>query len=123
MIKVYEIKSNGHNGITKEIDPSEGVTAGWTYTAPPSDGCYRWEAGEWLPSLESVSSEPVVSIEEVSESVRAERNSRLVDTDWTQGRDISEEVAAKWAPYRQSLRDLPNQTDFPVYIEWPEQPE
>lgn len=123
MIKVYEIKSNGHIGITKEIDPNDGVTARWTYTPPPDDGCYRWEAGAWLPSIEPISSDPVISIEEASESVRAERNDRLANTDWTQSRDVPEETAIKWAPYRQALRDVPNQLGFPFSIEWPEKPQ
>ena len=123
MIKVYEIKSNGHIGATKEIDPREGVTSGWTYTAPPDDGCYRWEAGAWVPSIEPVSSEPAISVEQVSDEVRAERNRRLADTDWTQGRDTPEATAAKWAPYRQALRDVPEQEGFPLFVEWPDKPE
>ncbi len=123
MIKVYEIKSNGHIGLTKEVDPSEGVTANWTYTAPPSDGTYRWEDGVWVLSIEPVSSDFAVSSEQASDDVRTKRNHKLADTDWTQNRDVPEETSAKWAPYRQALRDLPNQLDFPLYIEWPEQPE
>ena len=123
MIKVYEIKSNGYIGATKEIDPREGVMAGWTYTPPPDDGCYRWEAGAWVPGLEPVSSDHVTNVEQVAVDVRAERNRRLAETDWTQNRDVPEETAAKWAPYRQALRDVPTQVGFPVYVEWPDKPE
>lgn len=123
MVKVYEIKSNGHIGVTKEIDPREGVTTGWTYTAPPSDETHRWEDGAWIPSIEPASSDPAVSSEQASDDVRAERNRRLFEIDWSQGRDVPEELAAKWAPYRQALRDVSNQDGFPFFIEWPEKPE
>lgn len=123
MIKVYEIKSNGHIGATKEIDPREGVTFGWTYTAPPNDGCHRWEAGAWLPSIEPISSDPAVSSEQASSDVRDGRNRRLTETDWTQGRDVPEETVVKWASYRQTLRDVPDQSGFPFFVEWPDKPE
>lgn len=123
MIKVYEIKSNGFIGATKEIDPREGVTAGWTYTPPPDDGCYRWEAGAWIPGIEPISYDTTVSSDQVSSDVRTERNTRLADTDWTQARDVPEAIAAKWAPYRQALRDIPEQSGFPFFVEWPEKPE
>lgn len=32
-------------------------------------------------------------------------------------------VNGSWAEYRQALRDLPDQKDFPVNIVWPEAPE
>jgi hypothetical protein len=122
MITVYEIKSNGCIGASKEIDPSEGVTSGWTYTAPPSDDTHRWEDGAWVSCVEPVSSGAGVSNEQASDDVRAERNSRLSATDWTQARDVPDATAAKWAPYRQSLRDVPDQVGFPFYVEWPEEP-
>jgi hypothetical protein len=123
MITVYEIKTNGYIGTLKEIDPSEGVTSGWTYTAPPDSGTYRWEAGTWISGIEPVSSYNTTSVEEASENIRTERNSRLSATDWTQARDVPEVTAAKWGPYRQSLRDVPDQAGFPFLIEWPQEPE
>lgn len=32
-------------------------------------------------------------------------------------------VPAEWASYRQSLRDVPSQSDFPKNITWPTKPE
>jgi hypothetical protein len=123
MIKVYEIKPNGHIGATKEIDPREGVTAGWTYTAPPNDETHRWEDGAWVPSIEPVSSDPAMSSPQSSSDVRVERNKRLADTDWTQHGDVPAGTAAKWAPYRQALRDVSSQEGFPFFVEWPDKPE
>ena len=54
------------------------------------------------------------------ESVRAERNKKLADCDWTQLPDAPVDAAA-WAAYRQELRDITTQTD-PFNITWPTEP-
>jgi hypothetical protein len=59
---------------------------------------------------------------EQSKSVRADRNQRLSDSDWTQVADAPVDKAA-WAAYRQALRDVPSQNGFPWSVEWPTQPE
>lgn len=56
-------------------------------------------------------------------SVRAERNSLLTSSDWTQGKDIPDNISSAWATYRQALRDVPSQAGFPWDIQWPTQPE
>ena len=57
-----------------------------------------------------------------STQVRAERNAKLTATDWSQGADTPQAIKDKYAPYRQSLRDVPAQTDFPNTIVWPTDP-
>lgn len=57
-----------------------------------------------------------------SSSVRAERNSKLAASDWTQVADAPVDKAA-WATYRQALRDISDQAGFPWTITWPTQPE
>jgi len=54
-------------------------------------------------------------------SMRAERNRRLSECDWTQ---ITDSTADKqsWGVYRQSLRDVPSQEGFPWEINWPVTP-
>lgn len=54
--------------------------------------------------------------------VRKERNILLAATDWTQAVDIPQTVKDKWAPYRQALRDVPQQEGFPENITWPQEP-
>jgi hypothetical protein len=54
-------------------------------------------------------------------AVRADRNKRLADCDWTQLPDAPVD-AAVWAAYRQALRDVTEQPGFPWSIEWPQQP-
>ena len=58
---------------------------------------------------------------EVASSVRAERNKKLADTDWTQLADSSADAAA-WATYRTALRDLPSTDGFPHNVTWPTEP-
>lgn len=53
---------------------------------------------------------------------RDNRNQLLAQTDWTQAKDVPDAVSSKWAPYRQALRDVPQQPGFPENIVWPEKP-
>ena len=53
--------------------------------------------------------------------VRAERNAKLVATDWTQITDATVDKTA-WAVYRMMLRDIPEQAGFPNNVVWPDAP-
>ena len=57
------------------------------------------------------------------EKMRVERDRLLTATDWTQAKDVPDAVSSKWAPYRQALRDVPQQAGFPDNIQWPVKPE
>lgn len=56
---------------------------------------------------------------------RAQRDSLIAETDWTQVLDapISAECIEAFRVYRQALRDVPQQKNFPYDIIWPEKPE
>lgn len=54
-------------------------------------------------------------------NVRADRNKRLAECDWTQLADASVDNLA-WATYRQALRDLPQTQTNPFAIVWPASP-
>ena len=58
---------------------------------------------------------------EQAKAVRADRNKRLADCDWTQVADAPVDKAA-WAAHRQALRDVTAQEGFPWNVQWPEQP-
>ena len=60
---------------------------------------------------------------EQATAVRADRNQKLGQTDWTQGKDIADNISTAWATYRQALRDVPSQAGFPWTVQWPTQPE
>ena len=53
---------------------------------------------------------------------RRQRNERLKACDWTQIDDCTVDKAA-WKVYRQALRDVPQQADFPDNIAWPAPPD
>jgi hypothetical protein len=54
---------------------------------------------------------------------RESRDQLLAETDWTQTVDVPQATKDKWAPYRQALRDVPQQAGFPDNIQWPSKPE
>lgn len=56
--------------------------------------------------------------------VRADRNRRLAECDWTQIADspLHPEGKAAWAFYRENLRMVPEQPGFPWEIQWPPLP-
>lgn len=59
---------------------------------------------------------------ERAKSVREERNRKLAETDWTQGKDIPDFFSTIWAPYRKALREVPEQSGFPHNVNWPTAP-
>lgn len=58
-----------------------------------------------------------------AQSIRDQRDRLIAETDWTQGKDIPDNISNKWATYRQALRDVPTQSGFPWTVQWPTQPE
>lgn len=62
--------------------------------------------------------------ESLSAEVREKRDQLLKDSDWTQIPDspLNETEKYLWKQYRQNLRDIPQQSGFPEYIDWPEEP-
>jgi len=60
--------------------------------------------------------------EELTNSIRAERNRRLTASDWTQLPDVPVSIKNSWAVYRQALRDITEQSSFPQNVTWPTAP-
>ena len=58
---------------------------------------------------------------EQAKSVRATRDAKLAECDWTQVADAPVDKAV-WATYRQALRDVTAQTGFPWTVTWPDKP-
>ena len=60
------------------------------------------------------------------EGLREQRDKKLLDSDWTQASDHSSPLAAdkkvEWGTYRQSLRDLPENTVDLANPTWPIEP-
>ena len=72
-----------------------------------------YQDGQFLPAPPDTEAEAA--------SARLRRNALLAASDWTQVADAPVDKAA-WAGYRQALRDIPEQPEFPLNITWPEMP-
>ena len=82
--------------------------------------------GKWYTkySVADMDAEAIAAKDaEQAKAVRADRNAKLAASDWTQGKDIPDNISSAWATYRQALRDVPAQAGFPWTVEWPTQPE
>ena len=62
--------------------------------------------------------------EELASAARRRRDDLLRASDWTQLPDVqlSDDARAAWQRYRQALRDISDQPEFPVSVTWPALP-
>lgn len=111
------------------ITPTDGVESGVQYVAKAGDiavtgqwvyqqileGNFEGSITDWVPP-------PPPTAEELAIQIRAERDALLRATDWTQLPDVPQDTRDLWASYRQALRDIPEQTEFPFNVEWPLKP-
>jgi hypothetical protein len=81
------------------------------------DGLYYQN---WIQN-DASSEEIALRIEDKWLEIRYLRNSLLTECDWTQLSDVSESIKNSYQSYRQSLRDITNQSD-PFNISWPVKP-
>jgi hypothetical protein len=81
------------------------------------DGLYYQN---WIQT-DANSEEIALRIEDKWLEIRYLRNSLLTECDWTQLSDVSESIKNSYQSYRQSLRDITNQSD-PFNISWPVKP-
>lgn len=60
--------------------------------------------------------------EEPKKALRQRRDILLQQSDWSQLYDIPNETKMLWQKYRQLLRDIPQQKEFPNNVKWPKSP-
>lgn len=105
--------------LVTDADPlTSFVQDGGVYSIPPQpDNWHAWDddTRQW------VDTPPAVKLEAQWRVVRAQRDSKIQQTDWTQALDIPEATRNKWVEYRQALRDVTLQLD-PFNIVWPNLP-
>lgn len=104
----------------KSVDPP-----GHEYYQTLEETTPKFDDGQWVQDWKIIDiPEEALAIqtEYTKANVRNIRNLLLAETDWTQGRDISDSVSDLWAPYRQALRDITEQPGFPFHVSWPEKP-
>jgi hypothetical protein len=79
----------------------------------------EWINGE--PVVREMTKEEIAALAPTEDQVRAQRDTLLVESDWTQLKDAPVDQVA-WAAYRQALRDIPSQKGFPASVVWPDKP-
>lgn len=85
----------------------------------------KWNGEEWeIEAIVPPAPEPAPSQEELAAQARSDRNALLAESDWTQLPDVPFTLTERehWRTYRQALRDVPQQEDFPTTINWPTAP-
>lgn len=86
-----------------------------------------WEEQElavYFPTVGSTGEITETSVPDKKTEVLLLRQKLLTASDWTQLADVplTTEQKASWAVYRQSLRDITEQTGFPSEVVWPTAP-
>jgi hypothetical protein len=83
---------------------------------PSYDHVFDYKTKTWVYS---------VSKEEKEEIFKEIRNNLLLNSDWTQlpNNPLTIEKQQEWAVYRQALRDITKQYDYPFNIVWPTPPQ
>ena len=121
-------------------NPSDAVLASWNVFPvtdeptpaynPATQNCNQVNPtlidGKWVMTwvVTPATPEEIADRTSAKESeVRQQRNELLSACDWTQGKDIPDSTSDLWAPYRQDLRDIPEQPGFPWNVVWPTKPE
>ena len=108
---------------------------GWIpYTLDPADTDMTIDNNDLLSAMASVGDvaayvPPTQAelTEALAQSVRSERDQRLLAVDAIAGNALrwaalSEASQSEWATYRQALLDVPQQSGFPDNITWPQEP-
>lgn len=77
-----------------------------------------------MPGVLSVEEAQALEVAQLADAVRAERDRRLTDCDWSMLMDapVTDAQRTAWKAYRQALRDVPTQPGFPDAINWPVAP-
>lgn len=103
----------------KEFIPYDYETEKLVFTDPYIDGDFVY----------------VISVEPLNENelnhrriekqiqIKNQREKLLQETDWTQSRDVTLDNDADWVTYRQELRDITTQEDYPHNVTWPTKPQ
>lgn len=113
----YELSDLNFQGPAQFMEEYKHDGSSWIYKGAKPGNYYIWNGASWAVDLSTLTTE-----------VRATRNSKLYESDWTQANDspLSDEKKEEWRTYRQSLRDimdsLPADLDDPENVSWPTPP-
>ena len=109
--------------------------AKWVVRGLPPNEVIEWNDTEQTQPTEDEINAKLAELKsaEPFKLLRIERNRRLVETDWTQLKDIEFDLIRErnWKNYRQALRDLPSKSNPKLdnfgnldmsSVNWPDKP-
>ena len=112
VVQLSEEEFEVHPSLTWIDNVPENVSTGWNYDGTNfTDPDTRTDQEKFNDSLDRL---------------RAKRNIRLNESDWTQAKDVNLSNADEWTTYRQNLRDITNGLTTVADVEavtWPTKPE
>jgi len=125
---VIVVHPSPESGLTIAEMAQQAVPEGKAYvvldtSALPSDGS---KSESWVLHEDgTITADKEPTTEELVAAAISKRDALLASSDWTQTLDAPLTSSAKsaWATYRQALRDIPTQADFPTSVVWPTHPE
>lgn len=103
------------------LNPEDEDLTGWTELKLPIG--FNPHTGSWLVVKGRIVADVLKMEANDWAELRAERNERLAQTDWTQLADVPKNVKAAFKVYRKALRDIPLMVKNPVEPVWPEFPD
>lgn len=77
---------------------------------------WDWDTKSWVEPTEQARFDHYAAI------VIAKRNDLLQGSDWSQFPDVPESTRLAWQPYRQALRDITDQEEYPYNVVFPTEP-
>lgn len=124
---IYKFRPGDHVYVGPvEVPDGPTIPRYHTWQAPPEQaGHYAVMRNGWVLVKGMVPPEPTPLPPDIAGAIRAERNAKLAESDWTQLDDspVTNAKKLEWASYRHALRDVPQQPGFPWDVQWPTQPE
>ena len=127
IVKSTDGKLDKYQDFAVEADAVSHVATYGGFVAPnPGGGTSYWVVDEAAKTVVNDQAQnDADALKRSWDRLRAERDSLLVSSDWTQYNDspLADEVKTSWATYRQELRDLPANTDDPADPTWLDAPE
>lgn len=78
---------------------------------PSTSHVWDWHTRSWC-----------ISITLAEREIKTKRDTLLSQSDWTQLPDVPLDTKSAWATYRQALRDITDQTEYPLNVIWPDPP-
>jgi hypothetical protein len=134
---VWDLRRDHRNvsfpqNVTDEVFAEYGAVP--VVPTPPPDITYAqnreevtpvFSEGQWKQTwivLDLSPEELAIRKKDQEEQIRGQRNEKLFQSDWTMLSDAPIEDHQAWVDYRQALRDVTTQEDYPWVVIWPEPP-